>query len=66
MSIEDFDVEAGCGKYEQEHAVMCICYDCDCAEEHEYLDADFYQYYDAQLGMLDAFTCKSCGLTNSK
>lgn len=60
------EAEAEYDKSEQGRAVICTCYDYGCAAEHEYTDADFYQHYDAQLGMLDAFICKSCGLTNSK
>lgn len=39
------------------------CYDCE--KSHEYSDADIYEYYDAEHGTIVAFTCKSCGLTNS-
>ena len=38
------------------------CYDCEA--ENEYNDNDIYDYYDANLGLVFSFTCKSCGLTN--
>ena len=42
--------------------LICACYSCNAT--HEYLDSDLYEYYDAQFGIVMAFTCKDCGLTN--
>ena len=38
------------------------CYDCE--EENNYTHSDIYDYYDAEHGIIQAFTCKSCGSTN--
>jgi len=43
---------------------MRECYDNDCEELCGYLDSDLYEYFDAALGNIVAFTCKKCGLTN--
>jgi len=47
-----------------EAVVSRECY--DCGHVDNYLNSDFYEYYDAQLGLLTAFECKACSLTNSQ
>lgn len=49
----------------KEPPVMRECYDNNCGAICEYLDSDLYEYFDAELGNILAFTCKKCGLTNT-